>query len=83
MVTAACLLCDQISLGALTVWELLAAWTVTSHLITGNSVNASLWLAASRLSKVWTAVTKDGSYSAHFEHCVAITSNGPWVLTRP
>ncbi len=31
----------------------------------------------------WTAVTKDGSYSAHFEHCVAITDNGPWVLTRP
>jgi methionyl aminopeptidase len=31
----------------------------------------------------WTAVTKDGSYSAHFEHCVAITANGPWVLTRP
>ena len=31
----------------------------------------------------WTAVTRDGSYSAHFEHCVAITANGPWVLTRP
>ena len=31
----------------------------------------------------FTAVTKDGSYSAHFEHCVAVTSNGPWVLTRP
>ena len=31
----------------------------------------------------WTAVTKDGSYSAHFEHTVAVTSNGPWVLTRP
>jgi methionyl aminopeptidase len=31
----------------------------------------------------WTAVTKDGSYSAHFEHCVAVTDNGPWVLTRP
>jgi len=31
----------------------------------------------------FTAVTKDGSYSAHFEHCVAITENGPWVLTRP
>lgn len=30
----------------------------------------------------WTAVTRDGSYSAHFEHCVAVTSNGPWVLTR-
>jgi methionyl aminopeptidase len=31
----------------------------------------------------WTAVTRDGSFSAHFEHCVAVTSNGPWVLTRP
>ncbi len=31
----------------------------------------------------WTAVTQDGSYSAHFEHCVAVTANGPWVLTRP
>ena len=31
----------------------------------------------------WTAKTKDGSYSAHFEHCVAVTADGPWVLTRP
>ncbi|MBM3776008.1 MAG: type I methionyl aminopeptidase [Acidobacteria bacterium] len=31
----------------------------------------------------WTAVTRDGSCSAHFEHCVAVTSNGPWVLTKP
>jgi methionyl aminopeptidase len=31
----------------------------------------------------WTAVTKDGSHSAHFEHCIAVTENGPWVLTRP
>jgi len=31
----------------------------------------------------WTAVLKDGSYAAHFEHCVAVTTNGPWVLTRP
>jgi methionyl aminopeptidase len=31
----------------------------------------------------WTAVTRDGSPAAHFEHCVAVTSNGPWVLTRP
>lgn len=31
----------------------------------------------------WTALTRDGSYSAHFEHSVAVTSNGPWVLTRP
>lgn len=35
------------------------------------------------LSDRWTAVTKDGSYSAHFEHCVAVTPDGPWVLTRP
>jgi methionyl aminopeptidase len=31
----------------------------------------------------WTAVTADGSDSAHFEHTVAVTKNGPWILTRP
>ena len=31
----------------------------------------------------WTAVTKDGSLSAHFEHSVAITENGPVVLSLP
>jgi methionyl aminopeptidase len=30
----------------------------------------------------WTAVTKDGSLSAHFEHTVAVTVAGPMVLTR-
>jgi methionyl aminopeptidase len=30
----------------------------------------------------WTAVTKDGSLSAHFEHTVAVTKTGPLVLTR-
>jgi methionyl aminopeptidase len=35
------------------------------------------------LADKWTAVARDGSYSAHFEHCVAVTANGPWVLTRP
>ncbi|MBI3668605.1 MAG: type I methionyl aminopeptidase [Acidobacteria bacterium] len=35
------------------------------------------------LEDKWTAVTADGSCSAHFEHTVAATSNGPWVLTRP
>jgi methionyl aminopeptidase len=35
------------------------------------------------LADKWTAVTRDGSSSAHFEHCVAVTANGPWVLTRP
>ncbi len=33
------------------------------------------------LNDKWTAVTVDGSYSAHFEHCVAVTRNGPMVLT--
>lgn len=31
----------------------------------------------------WTAVTADGSLSAHFEHTVAITENAPEVLTLP
>ena len=30
----------------------------------------------------WTAVTKDGSRSAHFEHSVAVTDNGPYVLSQ-
>jgi methionyl aminopeptidase len=34
------------------------------------------------LEDKWTAVTEDGSYSAHFEHSVAITSNGPVILTQ-
>jgi methionyl aminopeptidase len=29
----------------------------------------------------WTAVTKDGSLSAHFEHTVAVTAGEPWILT--
>jgi len=35
------------------------------------------------LEDEWTAVTTDGSDSAHFEHTVAVTNNGPWILTRP
>jgi methionyl aminopeptidase len=31
----------------------------------------------------WTVVTADGTLSAHFEHTVAITSDGPEVLTLP
>jgi len=34
------------------------------------------------LDDKWTAVTVDGSFSAHFEHCVAVTRNGPMVLTE-
>jgi len=29
----------------------------------------------------WTAVTRDGSLSAHFEHTVAVTAGEPWILT--
>ena len=35
------------------------------------------------LSDGWTAVTVDGSLSAHYEHTVAITPDGPWILTEP
>ena len=31
----------------------------------------------------WTVVTEDGQRAAHFEHTVAVTKNGPWILTRP
>jgi len=31
----------------------------------------------------WTVVTADGRYSAHFEHTVAITEEGPVILTKP
>jgi methionyl aminopeptidase len=29
----------------------------------------------------WTVKTADGSWSAHFEHSIAVTDDGPWVLT--
>jgi methionyl aminopeptidase len=29
----------------------------------------------------WTVVTMDGSLAAHWEHTVAVTATGPWVLT--
>jgi methionyl aminopeptidase len=31
----------------------------------------------------WTAVTRDGRLSAHFEHSVAVTGNGPYILSLP
>jgi methionyl aminopeptidase len=31
----------------------------------------------------WTAVTLDGSLSAHFELSVAVTEEGPWILSEP
>jgi methionyl aminopeptidase len=43
-----------------------------------NSGGAEVRLMEDR----WTAVTADGLYSAHFEHSVAVTENGPWVLSE-
>jgi methionyl aminopeptidase len=36
-----------------------------------------------RMRDEWVAETADGQPSAHFEHTVAVTANGPWILTRP
>jgi methionyl aminopeptidase len=35
------------------------------------------------LSDGWTAVTRDRSLSAHFELSVAVTPQGPWILSEP
>lgn len=35
------------------------------------------------LGNGWTVVTKSGSLSAHFEHTIAITPDGPVILTQP
>jgi methionyl aminopeptidase len=39
--------------------------------------------ATKELADGWSVVTADGSLSAHFEHTIAITDDGPEVLTRP
>lgn len=44
-------------------------------------VNAGTW-EVTILNDGWTAVTKDRSLSAHFEHTVAITKDGPIILTE-
>jgi methionyl aminopeptidase len=44
-------------------------------------VSAGTW-EVKILEDGWTAVTKDGSLSAHFEHSVAITSSGPVILSK-
>jgi methionyl aminopeptidase len=31
----------------------------------------------------WTAITADGSLSAHYEYTVAVTPHGPWILSEP
>jgi methionyl aminopeptidase len=44
-------------------------------------VNIGTW-RIKELSDGWTVVTADGSLSAHFEHTVLATENGPEILTR-
>lgn len=44
-------------------------------------INAGAW-AVRVLDNDWTVVTRDHSLSAHFEHTVAITHDGPIILTR-
>jgi methionyl aminopeptidase len=45
-------------------------------------VNTGTW-EVRILSNGWTVVTADGGLSAHFEHTVAITDNGPEILSLP
>jgi cytochrome c oxidase assembly protein subunit 15 len=52
LLVAAILLATQIVLGGLTVLELLAYWTVTSHLVTGNAFALSLVLLGRHLSEL-------------------------------
>jgi methionyl aminopeptidase len=44
-------------------------------------INAGGW-EVSTLDDGWTVVTRDGSLSAHYEHTVALTDDGPEILTR-
>jgi methionyl aminopeptidase len=44
-------------------------------------LNAGTWQTRV-LDDEWTVVTADGKRSAHFEHTVAVTKNGPEILTR-
>jgi methionyl aminopeptidase len=37
--------------------------------------------ATETLDDGWTVVTHDGSLAAHFEHTIAVTANGPEILT--
>jgi methionyl aminopeptidase len=39
--------------------------------------------AVRTLDDGWTAVTLDGSLSAHFEHTIAVTDHGPEILSLP
>lgn len=44
-------------------------------------INIGVWEVVVKPDN-WTVVTRDGKYSAHFEHTIAITEQGPEILTR-
>jgi methionyl aminopeptidase len=44
-------------------------------------INAGTWRTKT-LKDGWTVVTADGKPSAHFEHTIAITENGPDILSE-
>jgi methionyl aminopeptidase len=44
-------------------------------------INEGTW-QVKVLKDGWTVVTADGRRSAHFEHTIAITENGPEILTK-
>jgi len=46
-------------------------------------INIGGWRLAEVPGDPWTLVTADGSLSAHFEHTIAVTENGPEILTLP
>ena len=52
LVTTTLVLGIQILVGALTVWELLASWAVTSHLLTGNAFAIAILMCGLRLHEV-------------------------------
>jgi cytochrome c oxidase assembly protein subunit 15 len=69
VVCAALLLVGQIALGALTVWHLLAAWTVTAHLVTGNAFAACLLGIALQLRRAAAPAPPGPTHGAR-----------PWVI---
>lgn len=64
VLVAAALLLIQIVLGGLTVLELLATWTVTSHLVTGNAFALALVLIGRRVAWLETGPLRRGAPSA-------------------
>jgi cytochrome c oxidase assembly protein subunit 15 len=64
LLVTAVLLATQIVLGGLTVLELLAYWTVTSHLVTGNAFALALVLISRQLGRIGSAHETDRSLPA-------------------